>query len=527
MSVEFQLVGNLTLRQFAYLGVGGVLAFAFFVLPIYGFIKWPMIILLASFFGSLAFLPINDIGLDRWIIAFFKAVNSPTKRIWIRNPKELPIFAQDYAKRFLHQNEAPAPTADRSKLNAYLASTRTPESKSELDVAEESYINTLPFEAVGAPPPPKPQELAVPIPTTPTIKPLQEANTLEQKRTVEEDLTKEPESYIPPATTPTKPVITVHTPEKNIYVKKVSTTTVNRVLHSLSSLQGVIVMPVRGEKNFEPSQQLRELLNPASPNQVDVSPPTSLPPAPPPTATPPPAPPSLRTSPSYMESLKIPAATQVPQNVTASPTSVPPPINFDQKLAMETKLAEEAEAARQKLAQGNPSSSSNLMFAAPPAPQPIKIETPPPTTLPPPKQEAPLPEVTTSPLPPPPTKETRPEQIPSLNQPIPQETPKPTIKAIPAIGKMAPLPATVPNVIVGLVRAPDGLLLTDVVIVVKDPSGEPVRALKSNKVGQFAITTPLPNGQYLIELKKESYQFDTIEVTLDGQIFQPIEIRAQ
>jgi hypothetical protein len=91
---------------------------------------------------------------------------------------------------------------------------------------------------------------------------------------------------------------------------------------------------------------------------------------------------------------------------------------------------------------------------------------------------------------------------------------------------MAPPPANVPNVIVGLVRDPSGLLLTEVVIIVKDLAGEPVRALKTNKVGQFAISTPLPNGSYTIELEKDGFQFDIVAVNLNGDIFTPIEVRA-
>jgi len=62
--------------------------------------------------------------------------------------------------------------------------------------------------------------------------------------------------------------------------------------------------------------------------------------------------------------------------------------------------------------------------------------------------------------------------------------------------------------------------------VVKDSSGDPVRALKTNKIGQFAISTPLPNGVYTIDLEKEGYQFDIVEVEITGQVMPPIEIRS-
>lgn len=96
-----------------------------------------------------------------------------------------------------------------------------------------------------------------------------------------------------------------------------------------------------------------------------------------------------------------------------------------------------------------------------------------------------------------------------------------------AEGKMAPPMTTVPNVINGVVKDANGLLLSETIIVVKDKNDEPVRALKTNKVGQFAISTALPNGTYLMEVEKEGYEFDYIEIKLTGEILAPIEIRSR
>jgi hypothetical protein len=97
----------------------------------------------------------------------------------------------------------------------------------------------------------------------------------------------------------------------------------------------------------------------------------------------------------------------------------------------------------------------------------------------------------------------------------------------PAVGKMAPQLTTIPNVVNGIVKDISGMLLTDVVLVVKDQSGNPVRALKSNKIGQFAISTPLPNGTYTMELEKEGNEFDVVQINLEGKVMPPIEIRAR
>ena len=101
------------------------------------------------------------------------------------------------------------------------------------------------------------------------------------------------------------------------------------------------------------------------------------------------------------------------------------------------------------------------------------------------------------------------------------------VEPAPAIGKMAPQLTTVPNVVSGIVKNSDGMLLTEVVIVVKDSTDNPVRALKSNKIGQFAISTPLPNGVYTMELEREGSDFDIVQITLEGKVMPPIEIRGR
>ena len=71
-------------------------------------------------------------------------------------------------------------------------------------------------------------------------------------------------------------------------------------------------------------------------------------------------------------------------------------------------------------------------------------------------------------------------------------------------------------------------MLPNLIVTVKDKDGVPVRALKSNKLGQFAASTPLTNGIYIIEVEdpKQAFQFNRIEVGLSGTILPPLEISA-
>lgn len=86
---------------------------------------------------------------------------------------------------------------------------------------------------------------------------------------------------------------------------------------------------------------------------------------------------------------------------------------------------------------------------------------------------------------------------------------------------------TFPNVINGLVVDTTGNYLEGVVVVIHDRDGLPVRALKTNKLGQFTGSTPLPNGVYTIELEKDSLMFDVLQLELTGAVLPPIKIAAK
>ena len=88
---------------------------------------------------------------------------------------------------------------------------------------------------------------------------------------------------------------------------------------------------------------------------------------------------------------------------------------------------------------------------------------------------------------------------------------------------------TTPNVVIGVVNDHTGLGLTNILITVKDLRGTPLRALKTNKLGQFFASTPLSNGTYVLEVEDpvKKYAFDLIEIKLLGNIFAPLEITAK
>lgn len=114
-----------------------------------------------------------------------------------------------------------------------------------------------------------------------------------------------------------------------------------------------------------------------------------------------------------------------------------------------------------------------------------------------------------------------------------QPNSEPSVKPFSSIdaGVRAGIPrfTNIPNVITGIVQDDTGAFLPAILITVTNADGIPMRALKTNKLGQLAASTPLPNGVYVIEVEdpRERFIFDRIQVTLNGSVVPALEIKAK
>ena len=90
-----------------------------------------------------------------------------------------------------------------------------------------------------------------------------------------------------------------------------------------------------------------------------------------------------------------------------------------------------------------------------------------------------------------------------------------------------PSPPDHPNILAGMVIDADGQIVPAAIIEIRDPSGLPVRAIKTNGLGQFTIATPLSPGIYELEIEKPGLAFDILKLEVKNQIIAPIEIRAK
>lgn len=91
-----------------------------------------------------------------------------------------------------------------------------------------------------------------------------------------------------------------------------------------------------------------------------------------------------------------------------------------------------------------------------------------------------------------------------------------------------PMPdiSEIPNVVVGMATNTEGKIIDGVIVEIQDEHGNPLRVLKTNSLGQFKTTTPLASGRYLIIAEKDGYNFDRVNVDLNGNIVEPVKIIA-
>jgi len=77
----------------------------------------------------------------------------------------------------------------------------------------------------------------------------------------------------------------------------------------------------------------------------------------------------------------------------------------------------------------------------------------------------------------------------------------------------------------GVVKNNKMIPLSGVLIYIKDQNGKTLRLLKTNPYGVFATFNPLPDGEYLFELKdpQGGYFFDTMKLNVESKNQKPLE----
>ena len=94
-SYQFKLVGDMTLKQFFQLAGGILVSLVFYSTPLHFLIKWPLILLSAGLGAAMAFLPFQERPLEKWIIAFFRSIYSPTLYSCKKSEKKVSYFTEN------------------------------------------------------------------------------------------------------------------------------------------------------------------------------------------------------------------------------------------------------------------------------------------------------------------------------------------------------------------------------------------------------------------------------------------------
>lgn len=213
-SYQFRLVGDMTLKQFFQIAGGALISLLFYAAPLHPIIKWPFILFFTLLGVALAFLPLEERPLEKWIIAFFRSIYSPTLFNW----KKTTVAAS-----YFQPETGVTPTLDKSTAGPAKEAPASNVSKSsffsKLEGAEGSFLskmNSL-FTLPGISSSPIPTT-AVPVETsekTPFQTPTQTPVQMERPKVVVEE----------------KPTVGAYDP-------KVTITGVSQTVRSEGSLQG-------------------------------------------------------------------------------------------------------------------------------------------------------------------------------------------------------------------------------------------------------------------------------------------------
>lgn len=119
---EFKLIGFMTVKQFGYVLLAGVVGYLFFLAIPIQILNIVVGIMVFSVGLLFAFVPINDRPLDVFIRNLTRRLNSPTQYVFRKNNVALRIFDELYFEANPHIILAHADS--REKLSAYLAAKK-------------------------------------------------------------------------------------------------------------------------------------------------------------------------------------------------------------------------------------------------------------------------------------------------------------------------------------------------------------------------------------------------------------------
>jgi len=553
MDVEFKLIGDLTMRQFSYLLVCGIVAYISFT-TVVGIFKLPLVVVFVLLGLGLAFLPVQERGLDDWIASFFRAINMPTQRIWKKEPVIPTAFAYNSVDVVKQELITLAPTSSRRKLEEFLKHKDLEAGRDPLDIPEAEYAIKVREAFASYPVTPEiAPEFGVSVTTEVEVEvetePVLEEQKIEEFKQVpvepkpqgleptELKVENKPEHY--ELTLENKPIRISKLPEaqphplhENVSPRPVLKHLLQtEVVHSEQNIElepitpdmhsgrrfinllptgGELILPIRGERVIKTSEDLQ--------TEEDIVEKTD----------------KLKKLLSYIrekEGVKILPIEQKAvetKTVETKQEKIVPEIKPELKPAVEA--TKEAEGVVKALKEQNDRLNSEIESLRDEITQ-AKSQS---------KETG--------------GQEQHLKNLESQKQKISgsydelerkyqellqrlNEKNKSTISVVDRskdevtqssghvlISKVQF--AKKPNIVSGVVMDSNRKLLSNVLLIVKNKRGEPVRAFKTNSLGQFILLTPLDRGSYTIEVSSSNnigQTFDIISIEVKGDIVPSLE----
>ena len=409
-SFEFKLIGDMTIKQFAYLAGFAIVAYLTFASSLNPFIRFPLVFFFGFMGVALAFIPVEGRPLDRWITNFVRALFTPSQYIFHkRGGDALFQFSQTTI------SQKPSGTTDVVRIGS-------------LSPRKASLVTN--------------EALSNAFQTTATY----DKEEQEKLSTITHSFFQEPVTTKAPAPQPAAPTIQIQVqsqPQPQLVNTSYAAPIVQLATQSLSN-HGFEERLMKDEEKLEKEKaKLQEELD-KSKEKLAVS------------------------------EQQVAEGKDVPQQVMQEALSVEK--QLQEALSERERLSQELTLLRQQL-----------------------TKTPPPQT------------VVASTM--------APRQSTQVHTIAPHFTRQAGIASLPQY----------PNIVSGIVKDAHGDILPNIIVEVKDQTDNPVRAFKTNKLGQFSASTSLANGHYTIFLEdpKDTYQFEVIAIELTGSVFQPLEIMAK
>lgn len=173
-SFQFRLVGDMTLMQFFQLAGGIVGGLVLYATGLPFFFKWPLITLSVGLGAGMAFLPVEGRPMDKWLLAFFKSIYSPTIFTWkktLTNPQvqvttNKPVATPSIPtppvpQPVLNNNQPPTPASQSFQSGAVVVPQTPTTLKSDGTQTQQpsthKAISTPPVQKIHIEPQPKPK----------------------------------------------------------------------------------------------------------------------------------------------------------------------------------------------------------------------------------------------------------------------------------------------------------------------------------------------------------------------------------